>query len=258
MSIYQHFRDDERPFIDNFTEWKAQVLERFIPKLTDFLDPRQQEIVKALTPLNDEVSVQLWGGYKGAERRRALLLPPYVEEGGLEAFKLKLFTLQYPKKFVAIDHRNLLGSLMGLGVIREKFGDLLITEDDTQLIVAEEIADFVRMNLTQVGKASVTCELISWESICLPDVQWDEHQGSVTSLRLDVVVAEMYRLSRSKATDLIKAERVKVNWKTIDKPSYELTPGDDLSVRGFGRSRVIAIEGETRRGNHWLRFGILK
>ncbi|HET6871623.1 MAG TPA: RNA-binding protein, partial [Sporolactobacillaceae bacterium] len=69
MSIYQHFREEERPFIDSILEWKHQIIERYTPKLTDFLDPRQQHIIKALISEGDQVEVKLWGGYENAERK---------------------------------------------------------------------------------------------------------------------------------------------------------------------------------------------
>ena len=47
--IYQHFRQDERPFIDQALEWKQIVLDQYRMKLTDFLDPREQVIVKPLS-----------------------------------------------------------------------------------------------------------------------------------------------------------------------------------------------------------------
>ena len=40
--IYQHFRQDERPFIDQVLEWKQIVLDQYRMKLTDFLDPRNR------------------------------------------------------------------------------------------------------------------------------------------------------------------------------------------------------------------------
>lgn len=258
LSIYQHFREEERPFIDSILEWKHQVIERYTPKLTDFLDPRQQHIIKALISEGDQVDVRLWGGYENAERKRALLLPPYHEDIEENDFDVSLYELIYPKKFVTIEHRHLLGSLMGLGLKREKFGDLLLTEDRSQVLLAEEIADFVRLNLNQVGRHSVRLEPQSFKELIIPFTEWDERQGTVASLRLDAVLAEIYRQPRSKLTEFIRAGLVKVNWKVIEKPAYELTPGDDLSVRGFGRSRIVSIEGETRKGNLWIKFGILK
>ena len=45
---------------------------------------------------------------------------------------------------------------MSLGLKREKFGDILTGEDTIQLMLAEEIADYVLMELTQIGKAKIS------------------------------------------------------------------------------------------------------
>lgn len=44
MSIYEHFRPDEEVFVDKVLEWKQAAEEYHQVKLTDFLDPRQQQI----------------------------------------------------------------------------------------------------------------------------------------------------------------------------------------------------------------------
>ena len=43
--LIQHFRKDEQPFIEQVMGWQREVEDRYAPKLTDFLDPRQRFIV---------------------------------------------------------------------------------------------------------------------------------------------------------------------------------------------------------------------
>ena len=57
MSIYEHFRPDEEVFVDKVLEWK-RAAEYHQVKLTDFLDPRQQQIVSMVIGQGD-VAVQL-------------------------------------------------------------------------------------------------------------------------------------------------------------------------------------------------------
>ena len=45
---------------------------------------------------------------------------------------------------------------MSLGLKREKFGDILIQNDQIQFVAAEEIEIYLTVNLEKVGKASVT------------------------------------------------------------------------------------------------------
>ena len=39
--VFQHFRKDEQPFIEQVYGWIRDIEDRYAPKLTDFLDPRQ-------------------------------------------------------------------------------------------------------------------------------------------------------------------------------------------------------------------------
>ncbi|WP_017727225.1 YlmH family RNA-binding protein [Halalkalibacterium ligniniphilum] len=254
MSIYQHFREEERPFIDQVLEWKADVALQYQLKRSDFLDPREQEIVQSVIGEDENVHLSLWGGHSESERKRACLFPPYVEPAESD-FGLTLFQLEYPSKFVKVEHRDVLGALMNLGVKREKFGDIMIDEEIVQLVVASEIADYVEWNLDTVGRAKVKLMKQPFHTIIRSKEHWEEQTSTVSSLRLDAVMSEVYRLSRSKATLAIERGLVKVNWKLIEHSSFLLKEGDHLSVRGYGRSKLLAIEGITKKDKLRIRYG---
>ncbi|MBM7644284.1 RNA-binding protein YlmH [Scopulibacillus daqui] len=256
MSIYEHFRDDEKPFIDAVFGWQDFVISRYAPKCTDFLDPRQQEILNLIIGQHGEVRTYFCGGFEAAERKRALLVPEYFHVRQ-EDFGLTLFELQYPKKFAKITHREMLGALTGLGLVRDKFGDLLFKDDRVQFVAAQEIADFVLTHLTHVGNVKVSCKEMPLSDILHIENHWEEAVGTVSSLRLDAVLSEIYNLSRTKIAQYIQSGKVKVNWKPVEKTAYELAPGDNLSVRGLGRSRLFAVEGVTRKGKQRIRYGRL-
>ncbi len=77
------------------------------------------------------------------------------------------------------------------------------------------------------------------------------------SLRLDVLIKEMYQVSRQQALDLIKKGWVKVNFQKIEQPSYFLEERDMVSVRGKGRTRLTEIQGKTKKGqikNHFRKI----
>ena len=46
--LIQHFRKDEQPFIEQVVGWQHEVEDRYAPRLTDFLDPRQRFIVASI------------------------------------------------------------------------------------------------------------------------------------------------------------------------------------------------------------------
>ncbi|WP_409275568.1 RNA-binding protein [Neobacillus sp. SCS-31] len=246
MNIYQHFRPSEREFIDQALQWKSQVETSYAMKLTDFLDPREQHILKTLIGENGEVRVQFSGGTENAERRRALLLPDYAV-AGQEEFQISLMDIRYPSKFVSIEHPQVLGSLMSIGLKRGKYGDILMGEGKAQFFCASEVADFVKMQLESIGRASVGVSEIPIGQALQPAETWSEESMTVSSLRLDAVLAAIHHLSRQKAQLFIQQGLVKVNWAEAVNPAFELGEGDMISVRGYGRARVLSIEGKTKK-----------
>lgn len=255
MSFYDHFAADEQPFVKRAMDWIQRSEDRYQTVRTDFLDPREQFILDSLVAKNEELRCETFGGYEEAERVRALLLPAYIKD---DDFGLALFHLDYPKKFATVDHPQLLGSLIGLGIKREKIGDLLFVDDLIQFIVADEVADYVQLNLTRVGRTAVTCVREPMQRIIQPRLNWEQAAGTVASLRIDTIIAEIFRLSRAKASALVTGGTVKVNWRTVEKPAFEVKAGDHLSVRGFGRSRLVAIGAKTRRGSRHIEYEKLK
>ncbi|MEH7387566.1 RNA-binding protein [Bacillus sp. JJ1521] len=246
MNLYQHFRKEEHAFIDQVLEWKQTVENQYSPKLTDFLDPREQEIVKQVIGTNGEILVDFFGGKDGFERKRAVLYPAYFETNETD-YNLSFFEVKYPVKFVTVDHRKVLGSMMSLGLKRSKFGDILTQDEQIQIVVAKEIADYVRMNLTAVGKATISLSEIAPTDLLEIKEEWAEQTITVSSLRLDVVLSSILNLSRQQAQVLIESGLVKVNWKKIEQSSFECKERDVLSVRGYGRSKLHSIEGKTKR-----------
>ncbi|WP_175988858.1 RNA-binding protein [Bacillus sp. Marseille-Q1617] len=255
MSIYQHFRQDEKEFVDSVLQWREQVESQYAPKRTDFLDPRQQHIVKSIIGQNEQVLLSFFPEH--TERKRALLYPSYFQPEE-EDYGIRLFEIEYPSKFVTIEHRQVLGSIMSLGLKRDKFGDILTNQQKVQLILAEEISEFVRMELNEIGKAKVTLQSVPFTELIETGEKWQEKVTTVSSLRLDVVLSAVYNISRQKAQTYIKSNLVKLNWKITENPSMEVETGDVLSVRGYGRSKLISIEGRTKREKWRISLGILK
>lgn len=246
MSIYQHFRPEEKEFIDQVQSWKNYVENSYAPKLTDFLDPREQKIIASIIGQNQDIRIAFDGGTENAERKRAVLFPDYYEIKQ-DDFELCLMDVQYPKKFMTIEHPQVLGSLMSLGLSRSKFGDILVKNGDIQIIVCEEIKDYIRLQLESIGKAKIELKELKWDDVLQVEVNWIEVSTTVSSLRLDTILAGIYNLSRQKAQDYITHGLAKVNWGTIENVAFSCEEGDVLSVRGLGRALIKSIEGKTKK-----------
>lgn len=246
MNIYQHFRPEEREFIDQVLHWKDYVDSSYTAKLTDFLDPREQHILKVLIGENGNIKYQLFGGIPGSERKRALIMPDYLIPTEDE-FQINLFEIDYPIKFVSIEHPQVLGSLMSLGLKRGKFGDILMKDGRVQFFASQEISDYIKNNLESIGKASIRLKVLALEEAITTDDLWMEQVITVSSLRLDTIISGIHNISRQKSQLFIQQGLVKVNWTTIENVSFECAAGDLLSVRGYGRVKILSIEGRTKK-----------
>ena len=257
MSIYQHFRPEEREFIDRILGWQRMVEERYSPKLTDFLDPREQYIAQTIIGKHNLCQISFFGGYAGSERKRALIFPDYFDPQE-EDYEISLFEILYPDKFVQLTHPQVLGSLMGLGIRRGKFGDILLKNGRVQFFAAKEIGEYLRLHYHQAGKVTVSLEERKLEEVLPIEEKMEEVSLTVSSLRLDAVLSAVLRFSREKALRLIKEGRVKVNWRTEETPSFPLEEGDLISARGFGRIKMISIGEQTKKEKWRITIGKIK
>jgi RNA-binding protein YlmH len=246
MNIYQHFRPEERDFIDQVLSWKDYVESSYSPKLTDFIDPREQHILKTLIGENGSITYKLFGGISEGERKRALIMPDYFLPTEKE-FQINLFEIDYPIKFVSIEHPQVLGSIMSLGLKRGKFGDILMKDGRVQFFAASEISDYLKSNLESIGRASIRLKELALEEAITTDELWMEQAITVSSLRLDTIISGIHHISRQKSQLFIQQGLVKVNWTSIENVSFECAEGDLLSVRGYGRVKILSIEGRTKK-----------
>ena len=74
----------------------------------------------------------------------------------------------------------------------------------------------------------------------------------VPSFRLDNIVSDLARTSRSKAVQILEQERVFINGQNETKPSKSVKIGDIITIRGKGRFVVKQLKGSTRSGRFVL------
>ena len=253
--VLQHFRKDEQPFIEQVSGWLRETQDRYAPKLTDFLDPRQQFIVQSMIGQNDDFIVSAFGEFPEAERKRMLISPSYFVATE-EDYGITTFSIKYPSKFIKLEHPDILGSLMSLGLDRSKFGDIRVDDNRIEFAVVSEMSDYVRSHLTAIGKSKIKVDELPHDHPYLDNTDTLlEESHTVSSMRIDTIIASLFNISRQKASMLIHSGKVKVNWTVREQPSFELHESDLLSIRGYGRIRIGLIEGRTKKDKIRLQIG---
>ncbi len=245
---------EETILANHLVDLSRQAFQRGFAVFSDFLNLNEQNIFHSSIP-RLYGSFEMSGGYEFAERQMIAFLPDAL-----------MFPLQYPfvcqsirplnRKFAdALTHRDVLGALMSLGIERGRIGDILVREQQIYIFCHTCVAAYIREELTQIKHTSVS---VSIEEEDCPDIRPNTRlcEGIVSSNRLDALLAEWCRLSRSKAGELVKRGSVFVNGKEMESVSYSCKPGEVISVRGIGRFRFLQSFGETKKGRLKIRYEI--
>lgn len=218
------------------------------PQYTRFMEPSMMNDARAAANRVD-VNCAFYGGYDGAERVMAAFFA--TDEPEKWEYPLCALRITWNAKFSNPGHRDLLGTVMGLGLDRETLGDVAMGtwrgNPCAYLFVTPEMADYVSANLESAGRASVKVEPAS-ETPEIAPPEGIEIRVTVQNARLDAVLAAGYRLSRSEAQKLIAAGLVKLNHAPNLHTDARVGEGDLISARGYGRLKVLSEQGESRRG----------
>lgn len=241
---------EERLLLAKILDRAEQAQNRNIPTATDFLSPAQLAQARDLLRLAGfpETGYTALGGYEGAERRLLLFLPDWLEREDAESQSpIRCLRAVFREEY-QLTHRDFLGSLMGMGIVREKVGDILVGPDSADLIVLDTVADFLLQSWESAGRARLSVSSIEPENLHIPAASCKEVRDTVSSLRLDAVASSGFRLARGRAAALIESGRVQVNWRECAKPDKLLTAGDTVSARGFGKFVLSEVGGVTKKG----------
>ena len=220
---------------------------------TDFLDMYQVALVENFLRKIQYKNYKLYGGYEDAERKICILYPEKFDDKMLEKNYdkiLKVVRIILPEEEKGkYSHRNYLGGIVKLSLKREKVGDIIVGEDGADVITLNEFADVLKTqlpSLTRFENAQITIEEI--QNVRKLELKIEEISIIVPSLRLDNIVSDLARTSRSKASEIIAQERVFINGQNETKNSKTVKLGDVITIRGKGRFIIKEFTGTTRSG----------
>ena len=237
---------EERVLLGRLWDSLGRSRSRNVPEASGFLSPHEQALARRLLQTLDvQEGFLLWGGYEGAQRQQAHFLPDWMEgpdESAIRCLRCRFYETEHPT------HRDFLGSLMGLGLTREKVGDILVSPRWADVLVGGSVADHLLREFTRAGRVPLQVEEISLGELRIPAQQVKLLRDTVASLRLDCVLAAGFSVSRGAAADLIRGGRTEINWMPCDKPDATVEQGDVLTVRGLGKCRLEEVGGQSRKG----------
>ena len=221
--------------------------QRDIVTFSDFLNLNELNILHSIPKNELHTKYVTFGGYEYSERQMVAFLPDalcYEYEYPISILKISPLQKKFSEE---LSHRDYLGSIMNLGIDRTKLGDIVVEEDYAILFACESLESYLKEELTRIRHTSVMITRLEQQDfIYVPKVQ--EIKGSVSSVRLDSLLALAFHSSRSKLVAYIEAGKVFVNGKLVTSNGYQVKENDIISVRGLGRFRYKEVSSQTKKG----------
>lgn len=238
--------EEERLLLSRVWDKREQCRLRSIPAATAFLSPQEQAAAtRLLNALGQREGYAFWGGYEGAERQRLLFLPDWMngpDDSTIAALRAVC------RSGATLTHRDFLGSLMALGLTREKIGDILVESGGCQVLVDPSALDFLVQSWDSAGRERLTVTPLPLEELTVPEAAVKEMRDTVSSLRLDNVLASAFSLSRGRAAEAVEKGAVQVNYTVCQKPDKPVSAGDVITCRGLGKCVLDAVGSPTKKG----------
>lgn len=219
-----------------------------IPKFLGFLTSQEASIANdALKKRN--IRYSFFGGYDEAERVFLACLPEWCEETD---FPITPITFSFRKED-ELSHRDFLGSLMALGLTREKIGDILVEKGRAVAFVSDNIAEHIISQIYKVGRVGVTLNKGYYSP--LPSLSTlADFTITATSARLDCIISAICGYSRNKAIEIIEAGLVSVNSIMSNKITKTVVDNDKIAVRGKGKFIICSTDERSKKGKIILKY----
>ncbi|MFD3157423.1 RNA-binding protein [Haloimpatiens sp. FM7330] len=223
------------------------ILANKIPKViycSEFYTPN---IWKRLLEMRGSFNINTYcfGIFEESERRMLAFSNDFYSE--LE-YPLDLLKIKLKSSFTNIKHKDFLGAILGLGIKREKLGDLILEGKTCYAAVSSDVSDYIIYNLQSIGSSPCLVQKVDMRESSIPCYDFEDKIIIMNSNRLDAFVSRLCNISRSKSVELIKNGKVLIDYACTNKKDVELRENFILTIRGYGKFKIDKQVGFTQKG----------
>lgn len=200
--------------------------------VTKFLTNFEQIILSQIVAYNySDFKVEFFGGFDDAERKKAKIISNEYYDVDYDIICLKA---KFNNKFNKVEHRNILGAVHNLGINFNRFGDIIVLENEVYIFVDDEIADYIAMEFTKAGRVNLDFQRVDLTEVGI-EKKYEDFEIVSSSFRIDSIVAKITNKSRSKVKEFLEQDFIKLNHVILRNGEKTCTPEDIISIRKYGR-----------------------
>lgn len=240
---YPQLSDEEARFLARGRDLLTDVEAGKGPRVTHFCNPRELAFLLRDARAYSGVTFCVYGGFPDAERN-VLCLNPWGIETPMGVDVLEIQGRE------DLEHRKILGSILHLGLDRRMVGDIRLRGNCAQIAVRETMTRFLEEQLTRVGGQFVATRIVPLEDIWQEPPPYRLETTTVSSLRIDAILAGAFHVSRRQIQEEIQKGNVHMDFRVPRTSSETVHLGSVLSLRRFGRVRLAEIGSVTRKNRN--------
>ena len=208
--------------------------------VTKFLTNFEQIVLSQIVAYNySDFKVEFFGGFDDAERKKAKIISNEYYDVDYDIVCLKA---KFNNKFNRVEHRNILGAVHNLGINFNRFGDIIVLENEVYIFVDEEIADYIAMEFTKAGRVNLDFQRVDLAEVGIGK-KYEDFEIVSSSFRIDSIVAKITNKSRSKVKEFLEQDFIKLNHVVLRNGEKTCTSEDIISIRKYGR---FVVKGYTQ------------
>ena len=208
--------------------------------VTKFLTNFEQIVLSQIVAYNySDFKVEFFGGFDDAERKKAKIISNEYYDVDYDIVCLKA---KFNDKFNKVEHRNILGAVHNLGINFNRFGDIIVLENEVYIFVDEEIADYIAMEFTKAGRVNLDFQRVDLTEVGI-EKKYEDFEIVSSSFRIDSIVAKITNKSRSKVKEFLEQDFIKLNHVVLRNGEKNCTLEDIISIRKYGR---FVVKGYTQ------------
>jgi putative S4 domain-containing protein len=200
--------------------------------VTKFLTNFEQVVLSQIVAYNySDFKVEFFGGFDDAERKKAKIISNEYYDVDYDIVCLKA---KFNNKFNKVEHRNILGAVHNLGINFNRFGDIIVLENEVYIFVDDEIADYIAMEFTKAGRVNLDFQRVDLTEVKI-EKKYEDFEIVSSSFRIDSIVAKITNKSRSKVKEFLEQDFIKLNHVVLRNGEKTCTSDDIISIRKYGR-----------------------
>ncbi len=146
-------------------------------------------------------------------------------------------------------HQDILGTLFSLNLSIYVYGDIVIDDGNYYLFVLPVISKYLESNLINIRNVPITLEKEDLSVIANYQRKYEKIEIQVSSLRIDVILSKITRLSRNSINEKIKSNEIYLNYNILTNNSYIIKENDIFSIKKYGKYKYNNVVNITKKGN---------